>query len=108
MEKYTKYQTLLTSMTTSVKMSEETKSRLEELQAIVKLETGRKVSQQEVLDRLVRRGYDSREDFVASFEEPTLPLSEEERERFHAGTFASDEPIDEEDIDRILYDEEQL
>lgn len=95
-------------MTTSVKMSEESKSRLEELQAIVKLETGRKVSQQEVLDRLVRRGYDSQEDFVASFEEPTLPLSEAERERYLSYTFSSGEPIDEEDIDRILYDEEQL
>ena len=40
-------------MGTSVEMDEETSSRLEELQAQIKLETGRKVSQQELLRRLV-------------------------------------------------------
>ena len=44
-------------MTTSVKMDEETKSQLEELQAKIKLETGRKVTQQELLRRLVDDAY---------------------------------------------------
>ena len=40
-------------MATAVKMDEETKSKLEELQAEIKLQTGKKVTQQGVLARLV-------------------------------------------------------
>lgn len=92
-------------MVTSVKMDERTKSRLEELQALVKLRTGRKVSQQELLDRLVDRAYESREELVESFEtdDGWEGLSEEEIEQWLSGTSASGSPLDEEDIDGILY-----
>ena len=92
-------------MATSVKMDERTKSRLEELQALVKLATGRKVSQQELLDRLVQQAYDSREAFVESFrtDDEWDGLSEEEIERWLSGTTASGSAIDEEDIDEVLY-----
>lgn len=95
-------------MATSVKMDEETKSRLEELQAEIKLKTGKKVTQQELLARLVGHAFDSKAAFVDSFRETAVPLSDEEIERFNSGTFSSGVESDEEDIDRILYDEEQV
>lgn len=94
-------------MATSVKVDEETKSRLEELQARIKLETGRKVTQQALLRRLVEHGMAS-DAVVESFRGSAVPLSDEEIAAYMSYTFASDEPIDEADIDRILYDEEQL
>lgn len=54
-------------MSTSVKMSESAKSRLEELQAEIRLETGRKVTQQELLDRLVENAYGSKNELIDSF-----------------------------------------
>lgn len=94
-------------MATSVKMDEATKSRLEELQAEIKLETGKKVTQQELLDRLVNHAFESKEAFIDSFREATVPLSPAEIERFNSGTFDSGVETDEEDVDRVLYDEEQ-
>lgn len=92
-------------MATSVKMDERTKSRLEELQALVKLETGRKVTQQELLDRLVDRAYESREELVESFREDDdwEGLSEEEIERWLSGTTDWGVETAEEDVDEVLY-----
>ena len=95
-------------MATSVKIDEETKSRLEELQAEVKLETGRKVTQQELLRRLVDDAYTSISGLIESFRETDLSLSDEEIDEFLSGTTADGDPVDEEDIDRTLYVEEQL
>lgn len=90
-------------MATAVKLDEEAKSRLEELQAEIKLETGKKVTQQEILTRLVEDAYESRTEFVESFRESTVPLSEEEIEAMNRGKFASGVETKEEDIDDILY-----
>ena len=90
-------------MATSVKMDERTKSRLEELQAEIRLATGEKVTQQELLERLVEDVYESKGEFIDSFRETTVPLSEEAIEQFHSGTTASGVETDEEDIDEILY-----
>ena len=90
-------------MATSVKMDEETKSQLERLQAEIKLQTGTKVTQQEVLERLVERAVDSKAELVDSFRDEFVPLTEAEREYFHEGMFDSGTETDEEDIDDILY-----
>lgn len=90
-------------MATAVKMGEEAKSRLEELQAEIKLRTGKKVTQQEILSRLVADAYESKSAFVDTFRETTVPLSEAEREAFHSGMFSSGVETDEDDIDDILY-----
>ena len=95
-------------MATSVKMDEETKSRLEELQAEIKLETGRKVTQQELLRRLVDDAYTSTSELIESFRKTDPSLSDEEIEEFLSGTTAGGNPVDEEDIDHALYVEEQL
>lgn len=90
-------------MATAVKLDEDAKSRLEELQAEIKLRTGEKVTQQEILTRLVEDAHESKSEFVDSFRETTVPASDEEIEAFHSGTFDSEVETDEEDIDDILY-----
>jgi hypothetical protein len=90
-------------MATAVKMDEEVKSRLEELQAEIKLRTGKKVTQQQILSRLVNDAYESNSEFVDSFREKTVPLSDEEIEQMNRGTIDSGVETDEDDIDEILY-----
>ncbi len=93
-------------MSTSVEMSEAAKSRLEELQAEIRLETGRKVTQQELLDRLVDDAYGSKDALIDSFRDEWEGLSEEEIERWMSGTIASGDPVDEDEIDDVLYGSE--
>lgn len=92
-------------MATSVKMAEDTKSRLEALQAEIKLETGRKVTQQELLERLVDRAYESRDEFIDSFrdDDDWEGLSEDEIERALSGTTDWGVETTEADIDETLY-----
>ncbi|WP_458210924.1 hypothetical protein [Haladaptatus sp. NG-SE-30] len=90
-------------MATAVKMDEETKSKLEELQAEIKLKTGKKVTQQAILTRLVESAYQSRSEFIDFFRDGTVALSTEEIERFNEGMISSGVETDEEDIDEILY-----
>jgi len=95
-------------MATSVKVEKATKERLERLQAEIKLETGRKVTQQELLDRLVEHGVEDKEAIVDSYRDEWEGLTEEEKERFFSGTAASGDPVEEDEIDRVIYEEEIL
>jgi hypothetical protein len=90
-------------MATSVKMDEETKEQLERLQAEIKLQTGKRVTQQELLTRLVEDAIESKEQLIDSFREKRVPVSDAEREAFHDGTISSGVETREEDIDDILY-----
>jgi len=90
-------------MATAVKMSEDAKSKLEELQAEIKLKTGEKVTQQEILERLVDSAVESRAAFVDSFRDSAEALSADEIDRFNAGMISSGVETDEDDIDEILY-----
>lgn len=90
-------------MTTAVRMDEETKSKLEELQAEIKLKTGKKVTQQEILSRLIDSAVDSRSEFIDSFRDGEVALTDEEVQQFNKGRIASGVETDEEDIDEILY-----
>ncbi|MDS0295320.1 hypothetical protein [Halogeometricum luteum] len=90
-------------MTTSVKMDDDTKSRLERLQAEIRLKTGKRVTQQDVLARLVEHAIESKADLVDSFREERVPLAESEREKFHNGMVSSGVSTSEEDIDDVLY-----
>ncbi|MFC7132271.1 MULTISPECIES: hypothetical protein [Salinibaculum] len=92
-------------MATSIKVGEATKDRLERLQAEIKLETGRKVTQQELLDRIVAREFASKDALVDSFRDDWEGLSEEAVEQWLSGTTASGDPVAEEDIDTVLYEE---
>lgn len=93
-------------MATTVKMDAATKSKLERLQALIKLETGRKVTQQELLRVLVEDGLASKGEVVDHFRDEWQGLSKEEAKRWLAWTFSEGEPVDEEEIDRIVYGDE--
>lgn len=90
-------------MPTAVKVEEAAKSRLEELQAEIRLRTGRSVTQQELLTRLIDDAYSSREAVIDSFRESTVPLSDAEKQVMRQGRFSSGTDTDEDDIDEILY-----
>jgi hypothetical protein len=92
-------------MATSVKMAADTKSRLEELQAAITLETGTKVTQQELLARIVDHAFDSRDDLIDSFrdDDDWEGLSRAEIEQFLSGTTDWGVETTEEEIDEILY-----
>lgn len=90
-------------MTTAVKVDEDANSRLEELQAEIRLRTGTNVTQQELLSRLIDDAYESRSEVIDSFRESTVPLSESEKEAMRRGRFSSGVETDESDIDEILY-----
>lgn len=90
-------------MTTAVKVDDDAKSRLEELQAEIRLRTGRRVTQQALLSRLIDDAYESREAVIDSFREERVPLDEEEIERMREGRIRSGVSTDEDDIDEILY-----
>lgn len=91
-------------MATSVKMDEETKDELEELQAEIRLETGRRVTQQELLARLVDRAVESRADLIDSFRDEFDGVDDDARAAFHGGMIASGVETDEDDVDEILYE----
>lgn len=87
-------------------MDERTKDRLERLQAEIKLETGRKVTQQELLKRLLDSAYESRSEFVDSFRDEWDGLSDDETDRLLSGTVDSGNPVEEDEIDDALYGSE--
>ena len=82
-------------MATAVKVDEDAKARLEELQAGIRLRTGVKVTQQELLTRLIDDAYASREDVIDSFRNTTVPLSEAEKEAMREGRISSGVETDE-------------
>ena len=75
-------------MSTAVKMDEDAKSKLEALQAEIRLKTGKKVTQQELLSRLIQSAVNSRTGFLDSFRDGTETLNETELEEFNQGTIA--------------------
>jgi hypothetical protein len=91
-------------MTPSVNVDERTKARLEELQETIRLRTGREVTQTELLRQIVDRGYEFRGEIIDSFNEPTVPLSEDEKAAMQRGRFSSGNETTESDVDDVLYD----
>lgn len=90
-------------MAKAVKVESEAKSRLEELQAEIRLRTGKKVTQQELLSRLIEEAYESHDELIEPFQKSTLPLSEDEVAAMNEGRFDSGVEMEEDDIDEILY-----
>jgi hypothetical protein len=90
-------------MATEIKVDEDAKSRLEELQAVIRLQTGKSVTLQDLLTRLIETAYESREDIIDSFRESSVPLTDEEKQAMQQGRIASGVETDEKDIDDVLY-----
>jgi len=68
-------------MSTSVKLSEEDKKKLEKLQALVTLKAGAKIAQQDLLSRLINEAMERGDDFVKKVFKASIPLSNEEYDR---------------------------
>jgi Predicted nucleic acid-binding protein, contains PIN domain len=79
-------------MPTAVKVDGDAKSRLEELQAEIRLRTGTTVTQQELLSRLIDDAYASRATLVDSFRDSTVPLSEAEKTAMRGGSALASRP----------------
>jgi len=90
-------------MTTSVKMSEEGKCTLDALQAKILLTTGKKLSQQELLDMLVKLSAQREEELVKLITGIKLPLHPEELEKLMKLPTDWGVKTKEEEIDEILY-----
>lgn len=90
-------------MASAVKVDDVAKSRLEELQAEIRLRTGTSVTQQELLGHLVNDAYESKSEFIDSFRDPKVPLSEGEKQAIQEGRISSGVETDEDDIDEVLY-----
>jgi len=90
-------------MTTSVKMSAEGKCTLDALQAKILLTTGKKLSQQELLDMLVNLSAQREEELVKLITGIKLPLHPEELEKLMKLPTDWGVKTKEEEIDEILY-----
>ena len=88
---------------TAVKIGEGAKTRLEELHAEIRLRTCQKVTQQELLTRLIKDAYESPDEVIDSFRESTVPLSEEQQQAMQQGRVSSGVTTDEDDGDDVLY-----
>lgn len=91
-------------MTAAVRIDEEAKAELEKLQAEIKLKTGKRVTKQELLSQLIRSATDNRSEFIDSFRDGQVALSEADIERFNQGMIASGVETAESDIDETLYE----
>ena len=91
-------------MATAVEVDAETKSRLEELQAEIRLKAGQSVTESELLERLVDMAYESRTEGVDSFRESAIPLTEAEKAAMQEGRISSGVEIDEDNVDKIIYE----
>lgn len=96
-------------MSSPVEISDRAKSRLEALQAEISEVIDRQVSQREILERVVERGYDSKADLVNSFRSETdrrsgEPPTDEEMEAFFSGTSDWGFETSEAEIDEVLYE----
>jgi ferritin-like metal-binding protein YciE len=99
----------------SVPVDERTKAMLRELRERIERETGRTVTQREVLERVVEHGFESRQAIVDSFrggsehgDDEFEGLSDEEIERWLSGTSDWGVETSESEIDGILYEKEIL
>lgn len=92
-------------MSASIKVTDTSKSRLEELQAEIRLETGRNVTQQELLDRIIATTYESKDELIDSFRDDFEPVSDDEIEAWLSGSSDWGVETTESEIDELLYGE---
>lgn len=88
-------------MSTTVRIREEDKAKLDQLQAKITLETGEKPSLEEVLHRLVELGEERELELVQQAQ--ARSLTDNEKEKVLEATHDLGFPTREEDIDDILY-----
>jgi chorismate mutase len=90
-------------MSTSVKISESCKRILERLQARLVLTYGKKVSQQELLDEILRAFAEREEELIQRIAGVKLPLSPDETERLLKTPVDWGIETREEELNKYLY-----
>lgn len=90
-------------MSTSVKISRESKRLLDTLQARLVIATGRKYSQQELLDVMVRLSSEKQDELIGIIEDIRLPLPPEAVDRLMEMPVDWGVETEEAEIDAVLY-----
>ena len=90
-------------MGTTVRIKDEDKEKLEKLQAMAALTAGSKVSQEEIIGKLVQEALSRGEDFLMENFGKRLPLSDKEFEKVLSLSTDWGVKTSEEDIDTYLY-----
>jgi hypothetical protein len=90
-------------MSTSVKISGESKRLIDTLQARIVIATGKKISQQELLDALVRLSTEREDEILGLIAGARLPLPPEEAEKLMSLPTDWGVETREEEIDAHLY-----
>lgn len=93
-------------MSTSVKISLESKKRLEQLQAMLTLKLGRKIPQHEILDALIKLGTSNIDDLIKYFSKLKFPLSPSEIRKVLSLPSDWGVRTSEKEIDKVVYDVE--
>ncbi len=90
-------------MGTTVRVRDEDKEKLERLRALATLSSGSKVTQEDLLGRLLDEALAHREEFLAGSFGPKLPVSDEEFEKILR--LATDWSVEtsSDEIDQLLY-----
>jgi hypothetical protein len=68
-------------MTTTIKIDEDTKSKFDKLQARILVETGKKLTQQEILELLLEHAEKDEEEIILRLSGIKFPPSPEDRKR---------------------------
>jgi hypothetical protein len=90
-------------MTTSVKLREEDKARLDRLQAVVTLKAGSKKTQEEILSMLISEALKRGDDFVKEILGTTVPMTDNDYRKLLSMTGDWGVQTPWQDIDRVLY-----
>lgn len=91
-------------MATTVRVRDEDKAILNTLQARYTLATGQRIALEELLSRILELAEQHEDELILRDEAPKL--TPHEIAAFHAGTSSWGGETREEDIDRIVYDDE--
>jgi len=90
-------------MSTSVKLSEEDKQKLEKLQALVTLKAGGRVTQQEILSALIGEALARGDEFLGKAFKPNIPMPDEEFKRVLSLTEDWGVETNWREVDKLLY-----
>jgi hypothetical protein len=89
--------------TTSVKLTEDDKRKLEKLQALVTVKTSKKVTQQEILSKLISKATKEVDTFVDETFENTVPMPDDAYQRMLSLTSDWGVKTKWQDIDKAIY-----
>ncbi len=90
-------------MSTTVKLSRKDKQRLERLQALITLKAEKKLSQNEILSRLIDEALERGEEIFLKFSEAKVPLNDAQYEKILSLTEDWGIETSWEQVDQTLY-----